>query len=395
MAAFAGELRVYHSQTAGGTTLLRESRCSANSCTTPTIVTNVQTGMTAAAAASASELHLVIKKPQGWLEWRRFDVAGEFKPIGGLASTEPAVTNTFEDRFGGFAVFAKESDRNLWQRVYNRYFPGRLANLPPNDFDSDGRTDPVVVRNGTWWVLPSSGLPHAAFQLGDMSDVLLPAADYDGNGVSDLRLYHRSTGTWSGLQIQRWQAVTGAPISLASYGQLPDVQFGAPNDRPVPGDYDGDWTMDEAVFRPSNGTWYASLSGGGPDLALQFGAATDRQVPGDYDGDGKTDLAVFRPSNGTWFVRPSGGGADLVQAFGSATDRLVPGDYDGDGRMDFAFYRPTTGQWNIRFRSGEPDAMIPFGAPTDRVAPGGEIVKCCVRGQVRRRFYPRLPTRRP
>jgi len=378
MAAFSGSLRIFHSQTSGGSTTLWQSICTINSCTPPANVGSVQAGTTATVSASETELHLVSKNPAGQLNWQRFDVNGSVeltgKLIGGLLAAEGTATNSFEDRFGSFALFAELGDHNLWQRVYNRYFQGRLSNLPPNDYDRDAKTDPVVVRNGTWWVLPSSGLPGAAFAIAHASDVLLPAADYDGkdNGKSDLHIYRRSTGMWEGLAIDRSQTATGQPFTLASFGRQPDVQFGRATDRPVPGDYDGDWIMDEAVFRPSTGTWLASLSGGGPDLVVQFGVATDRPVPGDYDGDGKTDPAVFRQftQGSSWFVRPSGGGEDIERTFGSATDRPVPGDYDGDGRTDFAVFSPTTGEWRIRFQTGEPDAVIRFGTSTDRVTPG-------------------------
>jgi hypothetical protein len=52
------------------------------------------------------------------------------------------------------------------------------------------------------------------------------------------------------------------------------------------------------VYRPATGTWYVR---GRP--AVQFGAPGDIPVTGDYNGDGATDLAVFRPGNGSWFVR--------------------------------------------------------------------------------------------
>jgi len=370
MAAFQGQLRVYYSKTSGSDTTLFEQRCSATSCSTAAGQANTLTGTTAAVSASATELHVIIQNPLGRVYWRREDNNGPFLIIGGQPTSEPVATNSFEDRFGSFALFSAQRDGNLWHRVYNRYFNGRLINLPPNDFDRDGKTDPVIIRNGTWWVLPSSGLPGTSLLAGSASDVPLQAADYDGDGVSDIRLFRPSNGTWLGAGVNRSQTATGAPTTIATTVGPPPLQFGVSTDRPVPGDYDGDWIMDEAVFRPSSGTWFATLSGGGADLVKQFGVSSDRLVPGDYDGDGKTDLALFRPSVGTWYVVPSAGGPDLVVTFGSASDRLVPGDYDCDGRTDFAYFTPSTGHWHIRYRTGEADRDTEFGIATDRVTPG-------------------------
>ena len=206
------------------------------------------------------------------------------------------MTNRFEDRFGRFSLFAQLADGNLWQKGYNRYFKGRLGNYPINDYDRDARTDFVIVRGNTYYVKPSSGLPDASFGFGSVGDAFLPAGDIDGDRIPDAILRQRD-GAWHYASLDRRHSNgPGSGDVIRVTGTNLSGIFGTASDRPVPGDYDGDWVVDKAVFRPSNGTWYASLSSGLPDLAVPFGIAADRAVPGDYDGDGKTDPAVFRPS---------------------------------------------------------------------------------------------------
>ncbi|HEX8737050.1 MAG TPA: VCBS repeat-containing protein, partial [Pyrinomonadaceae bacterium] len=124
-----------------------------------------------------------------------------------------------------------------------------------------------------------------------------------------LTVFRPSNGTW--------YRINSATDSFSP------AQFGAPGDLPVAADYDGDGKTDLAVYRPSVGDWYIINSSNLSFTGNHLGVTEDKPAPADFDGDGKADLVVFRPSTGTWYLLRTTAGFTGFQ-FGANGDVPTP-----------------------------------------------------------------------
>src|SRR6185503_8867779 len=147
--------------------------------------------------------------------------------------------------------------------------------------------------------------------------------DRSGDGIAELGVFRRATGTWyfknhvsDGNESVAWGAAGDIPLGRT----LPPVVTPA-------GDFDGDRRADLTVFRPSTGDWVSlrSLSGFTDYTIRAFGLSSDVPVGRDFDGDGKIDPAVYRPSIGRWLVLQSSTnyGAYVTQDWGLSSDTPV------------------------------------------------------------------------
>lgn len=197
---------------------------------------------------------------------------------------------------------------------------GAMGDIPAQgDYDGDGDTDPAVFRpsNGTFFTSTNPATNFGAIQFGQTGDIPVQG-DYDGDGRTDVAVYRN--GTWFVLR-----------STLGFFG----IQYGQAGDRPIVGDYDGDGRIDFTVYRPSGnpgltgGVFFSFRSLTNASTAFVFGATEDIPTSGDYDGDGTTDISVWRPSNGTFFFVRSSNGTVGGQQWGQSGDIPVPSRYQG------------------------------------------------------------------
>ena len=207
----------------------------------------------------------------------------------------------------------------------------------PADFDGDGIADLVVYHpaTGNWHGLLSAE-SGGVMKFGWASAIPVPA-DFDGDGQQDLAVYHPATGNWH---------VRSSETELTQV-----TPFGWSATVPVPGDYDGDGKADLAVFHQAAGRWHFICTTAGR-YSVQWGWATTIPVPADYDGDGKTDIAVYHPPSGLWQILKSSTGGAIQKTWGWSSALPVPADYDGDGKVDIAVFHRATGTWRIFYSGG-------------------------------------------
>ena len=247
-------------------------------------------------------------------------------------------------------------------------------NLTPVDFDGDGKDDiavwrPAAATMAAFYVLQSGTNTLRIDRFGQTGDDPSVVGDYDGDGKADPAVY-RAGATAGAQSIWYYRGSFNNPS-----GNVTFLPWGVGSDFPSPGDFDGDGKMDVNVQR-NDGTGQALFitrrSGDASITYTHFGLPSDFTVPGDYDGDGRTDLAVRRTISGVhnYAILQSSNGVVRYAQFGATGFRTIQGDYDGDGRTDIASWQPATGTfWIIQSSNGATTAFQ-LGSSGDEPAAG-------------------------
>ncbi|MBN1672133.1 MAG: VCBS repeat-containing protein [Kiritimatiellae bacterium] len=221
----------------------------------------------------------------------------------------------------------------------------------------------LVLRRGSTVLMQ---LAHTVSARGPSRIDFGPAADTDGDGLSDLDerdLYGtdpNNPDTDGDGMPDGWEVahnlnplVNDADQDADGDGHSNlDEYLGRrdpwdPNNVPlaVKNDVDGDRTSDLLLYHAQAGTWYMMQSTNGFRTAAFGDNEFQIPCPADYDGDGKVDMALYLA--GVWHILQSSNGYSTVE-FGWHGAVPVPHDYDGDGRADLALYYQPWGRWYIR-----------------------------------------------
>lgn len=225
-------------------------------------------------------------------------------------------------------------------------------------------TLPGVVRDSTWLLRaqPGPGAVDQTFVLGVVGDVPL-MGDWTGAGVATAavvrgvrqgNLGDQASLVWYLRQVEG----TGQPDLI--------IDYGAPGDTPVAGNWTGNGVDTIGVVRGNQWLLRTRNSGGPPDIVATFGEPGDIPVVGDWDGDGRDGIGMVRGS--TWYLRNSAtaGPAEFVFDFGDPTAIPLAGDWDGTGNDSPGRFKD--GQWTYsnRLTGGPPDGQFSFGVTGDR-----------------------------
>jgi hypothetical protein len=210
---------------------------------------------------------------------------------------------------------------------------------------SDGLfPDRVVV---TWRPAPEADAVEVWRGLTDALESAVRIATVETRAFEDLEIV-RGARYYYWLRARNEQGTGEFSVCDAGHAGAPPVRVAAT------ADYDGDGVSDLAVFHSESGEWFVrGVAGEVLAYGTAWGGAGFLVLPGDYDGDGANDFAAYDPAAGAWYIADVDGEIILfAEVWGGPGWVPVAGDYDGDGLADLAVYEPATGLWNIRAVDG-------------------------------------------
>ncbi len=296
-----------------------------------------------------------------------------------VATMEPD-TSSYSFHFGGIG--------GLSDAIITTITPIDTPNHPTitGDFNGDGRTDFLAwVRvasidpdpayypyfsNGRSFTRKSPGLPSWD------NATLFPqqiAADFNGDGMSDVLLWHVPGAT------SRYNLLVSNGDGTFQPAVNTDIDsWDNPAVQNIPGDFNGDGLMDLMVWHKplenNRFNLYTNTGRNGKFILTATNVRTDdqpnvlRQASSDFNGDGLMDMFMWEGSIDRHYIYSSNG----KQGFNAAKDSGVPsdtdprrlsqlGDFNGDGRSDVLV-------WDKPFDNNRYNLYLSNGPQPDLVA---------------------------
>jgi hypothetical protein len=202
------------------------------------------------------------------------------------------------------------------------------------DFDGDGRADVLLQTGASWRIVLSTGRTPAGTW--DRAWAVYPA-DLNGDGLSDLLLYDRTTGAWS----QAINVGSGRFVyTSGTWNPGWDIAVG---------DFNGDGRVDVLLVDAMVGVRMVGFSDGNGSFAYVPGEAPPGSsvTVGDFNGDGVSDAFFYSAVTGAWTLMTS----DPAGRFSKRSGAMAPGwtvraaNLNGDRRADLLLYNAQSGAY--------------------------------------------------
>ena len=219
-------------------------------------------------------------------------------------------------------------------------FPLRAEVTESKSFSAIG-----IFRAGTWLIDTNrDGVPDETIEFGAPGDRPL-TGDWNGDGICDIAVSHRTSDGRLAVQFQL-RGVEAVTISA-----MPEIMLESDQCVPVAADLNGDGTAEIGyVTSPGPGkglAWaFDTQHDGTFSERFVFGTPESDPVIGDWNGDEIDDVAVsFRGGRAPagrrlWELQSSGKSQPRDRVYLSEFDIPLAGDWDGDGDDDLGGWRP-------------------------------------------------------
>lgn len=228
------------------------------------------------------------------------------------------------------------------------------------DFNSDGKMDILLYNSISAVTYLGIGNGDGTFAFHPLSfspGYLVEVADMDGDGYADLILYNPSNGTT--YIATKWSDVT---LNFQSYVY---TLWSSNYTRVVAADFNGDGVSDVLLYRAGDGATYLGInstpqwgtfsSGSVTYYPQTFSAGYNFLQPADLNGDGRSDLIVYNSGTAAaWTLLSTGSGFQNGIGIGlsPAYTSVLVGDMTGDGIADLLVYASASGNVHVGVGNG-------------------------------------------